>query len=106
MTWDVSLKDSVRDDLRSFGKKDGRLILLVALQLLTEDPLAETKNMKTLRPSSFAQRELRLLGKYRVLFDGDRDNSTVTILAVGEKRGNILLVQGEEFRAHESDITE
>jgi hypothetical protein len=28
----------------------------------------------------------------------------VTVLAAGEKRGNVLLVQGEEFRAHESDI--
>jgi prevent-host-death family protein len=47
MKWDVSLKDSVRDDLRWFGKKDGRLILQAALQLLTEDPLAQTKNMKS-----------------------------------------------------------
>jgi mRNA-degrading endonuclease RelE of RelBE toxin-antitoxin system len=106
MKWDVSLKDSVRDDLRWFGKKDGRLILQAALQLLTQDPLAETKNMKTLRPNPFAQRALRLLGNYRVLFDVDRASSTVTVLAVGEKRGNILLVQGEEFRAHESDIAE
>jgi hypothetical protein len=62
--------------------------------------------MKSLRPNPFAQRELRLLGKYRLLFDINRDNSLVTVLAVGEKRGNILLVQGEEFRAHESDIAE
>jgi len=106
MNWDVSLKDSVSDDLRWFGKKDGRLILQAALQLLTQDPLAETKNMKTLRPNPFAQRELRLLGKYRLLFDVDRENTMVTVLAVGEKRGNIVLVQGEEFRAHESDIAE
>jgi mRNA-degrading endonuclease RelE of RelBE toxin-antitoxin system len=106
MKWEVSLKDSVRDDLGAFGKKDGRLILQAALQLLTEDPLAETKKMMTLRPNAFAQRELRLLGKYRVLFNVDRDNGAVTVLAVGEKRGIILLVQGEEFRAHESDIAE
>jgi hypothetical protein len=30
----------------------------------------------------------------------------VTVLAIGETRGNILLVQGEEFRAHESNIAE
>jgi mRNA-degrading endonuclease RelE of RelBE toxin-antitoxin system len=106
MNWDVFLKDSVRDDVRWFGKKDGRRILQAALKLLRKDPLAQTKNIKTLRPNSFAQRELRLLGKYRVLFDVDEDGSTVTVLAVGEKRGNMLLVQGEEFRAHESDIAE
>jgi hypothetical protein len=53
-----------------------------------------------------AQRELRLFGKYRLLFDVDRDNTMVIVLAVGEKQGNTLLVQGEEFRAHESDIAE
>jgi hypothetical protein len=35
MKWDVALKDSVRDDLRWFGKIDGRLILQAALQLWT-----------------------------------------------------------------------
>jgi hypothetical protein len=48
--------------LRWFGKKSGRLILRAALPLLTEDPLAENRD--------------------------------------------ILLVQGEEFRAHESDTAE
>ena len=63
--------------------------------------------MKTLRPNSFAQRELRLFGKYRVLFNVDEEKQEVTILLVGEKQGNKLLVRGQEFTAHhESDPAE
>ena len=107
MAWTVLPKESVIDDLRWFGKKDGRLLLKEAEQRLRTDPLAETRNMKTLREHPVAQRELRLLGKYRVLFDVDEDDEEITIILVGEKRGDALLVQGEEFTEHhESDPTE
>ena len=106
MSWTVLLKESAIDDLRWFGKKDGRLLLKEAEQHLTGDPLAESHNMKTLRPNPVAQRELRLFGKYRVLFNVDEANETVTIILVGDKRGNSLFVQGEEFTAHESDSAE
>jgi len=107
MAWTVRLKESVIDDLRWFGKRDGRLLLAEAEQRLSSDPLVETRNVKTLRPNFVAQRELRLFGKYRVLFNVDEDAEEVTIVLVGEKRGNSLLVQGEEFTAHhESDPAE
>jgi mRNA-degrading endonuclease RelE of RelBE toxin-antitoxin system len=107
MRWTVALKESVIDDLRWFGKKDGRLLLREAEAWLSAEPLAETRNMKTLRPNPVAQRELRLFGKYRVLFNVDEKAEEVTIVLVGEKRGNALLVQGKEFTVHhESDSTE
>jgi mRNA-degrading endonuclease RelE of RelBE toxin-antitoxin system len=100
MGWTVELKDSVLDDLRWFGRKDGRLTLDAALEILENGPLDETCNLKTLRQNPFAERELRLSGKFRVLFNVDRNKEVVTIMAVGEKRGDKLLVQGEEFIAH------
>jgi hypothetical protein len=106
MGWTVSLKESVIDDLRWFGRKDGRLILDESEQRLAADPLAETANMKTLRPNPVAQREIRLFGKYRVLFNVETEAGEVTIVLVGEKRGNSLLVRGKEFTAHESDPAE
>jgi mRNA-degrading endonuclease RelE of RelBE toxin-antitoxin system len=107
MRWIVALKESVIDDLRWFGKKDGRLLLREAEAWLSTGPLAETRNMKTLRPNALAQRELRLFDKYRVLFNVNDDAKEVTIVLVGEKRGNSLFVQGEEFTAHhESDSAE
>jgi mRNA-degrading endonuclease RelE of RelBE toxin-antitoxin system len=104
MGWKIALKESVINDLRWFGKREGRLVLKEAERRLSEEPTAETANMKTLRPNPIAQRELRLFGKYRVLFNVDEDAEEVTIVLVGEKRGNALFVQGEEFTAHhESD---
>jgi hypothetical protein len=92
MAWKVEVKEAAIDHLAWFGKKLGRKLLQSALKFLQHDPLAQTKNMKSLRPNPVAQRELRLFGKYRV-----------TIVLVGEKRGNKLLVSGREFSAHESD---
>ncbi len=107
MAWTVHLKESVIDDLRWFGKKDGRILLKEVEQRLPADPLTVTQNMKTLRPNPVAQRELRLLGKYGIWFDVDEETENVTIVLVGEKRGDSLLVRGEEFAEyHESDSTE
>jgi mRNA-degrading endonuclease RelE of RelBE toxin-antitoxin system len=103
MAWKVTLKESVLDDLRWFGRKVGRQLLAEAEAYLSEGPLAETRNLKTLRPNPFAQRELRLAGKYRILFNIDKSEETVTILLVGEKQGNKLIVQGKEFTAHHED---
>lgn len=65
------------------------------------DPLATMRHLKSLRPNPVAQRDLRLCGRYRVLFTVDEAETTVTIVLVGEKRGNSLYVQGERFIAHE-----
>ena len=100
MTWMVTVKESVIDDLRWLGRTQGRLVLKEASKRLTANPIAETRNMKTLRPNPVAQRELRLSGKYRLLFNVDAPNRLVTIVLVGEKRGDSLIVQGKEFTAH------
>lgn len=104
--WAVALKESVIDDLRALGRREGRAVLLAAVQRLATDPLAETRNLKTLRPNPVAQRELRLFGRYRVLFAVEPTEHVVTIVLVGEKRGESLLVQGERFTAHESGPAE
>ena len=75
-------------------------MLKAANQQLSVDPTAETRNLKTRRPNPIAQRELRLYGNYRVLFNVDPGAEAVTIVLVGEKRGQALLVQGEEFTEH------
>ena len=101
--WTVTLKESVVDDLRALGLKEGRA---VAVERLAADPLAQTWNLKTLRPNPVADRELRLWSRYRVLFKVESAERAVTIVLVGEKRGESLIVQGETFTAHESNPTE
>ena len=94
------LKESVVDDLRALGRKEGRAVLKAAVARLAADPLAETRHMKTLRPNPVAHRELRLLGRYRVLFMVARAERRVSVALVGEKRGETLLVQGRRYSAH------
>ena len=104
--WEVVLKESVIEDLRSLGLPASRKVLKEASQLLAEDPQAEGRNLKTLRPNPVAERELRLLGKYRVLFDVNAARREVAIVLVGEKQGNALIVQGRRFTAHEDHLAE
>lgn len=107
MPWNVEIKEAALEHLRWFGKKVGRKLLVASLEQLQRDPLAETKNQKTLRPNRIAQRELRIFGKYRVLFSVDEEDRSVTVILVGEKRANRLLVAGEEFNEHhEGNSTE
>jgi mRNA-degrading endonuclease RelE of RelBE toxin-antitoxin system len=107
MRWTVEVKEAAIEHLRWFGRKTGRLLLQEALRILAENPLAESKQLKTLRPNRVAQKELRVWGKYRVLFSVNEEEHLATIILVGEKRGNKLLVMGEEFSTHhEGNSTE
>ena len=93
--WTVTLKESVVDDLRALGRREGRAVLKGAVARLAADPLAETR-----RPNPVAHRELRLFEKYRVLFIVERAERRVTIVLAGETRGETLLVRGRRFTAH------
>jgi hypothetical protein len=48
--------------------------------------------------------ELRL-GDFRVLYDVDETQHRVTVQVIGWSQGNRSLVQGREFKTHESDQT-
>ena len=98
--WRIESDDRVIEDLEWFGRKEARMIAEELKAFLRHQPTAETKNLKALRSNRFAQRELRLRGKYRVLFNVDVPARLVTVLAVGEKRGSSLFVRGEEFTEH------
>lgn len=75
-------------------------MLKAATARLAENPEAESRHLKTLRPNPVAQRELRLRGRYRVLFNIDPTTREVTIVLVGEKRGDALFVQRRRFTTH------
>jgi mRNA-degrading endonuclease RelE of RelBE toxin-antitoxin system len=91
-----------RVDLRHLGRKNERLIMkeLERLAPLAADPDFETRNLKTLRENAVAQRELRLWGKVRVLFNIDVERRTVILVVVGLKRRAALIVRGREYHMH------
>jgi mRNA-degrading endonuclease RelE of RelBE toxin-antitoxin system len=81
------------------AKYDGLIREKIEEQLLFE-PNVETKNRKPLRqPAPFgAEWEIRFDpdNRFRVLYDIDKDQHAVQILAIGEKDGNRLMVGGDE----------
>jgi len=105
--WTVLVLREAIDDLKWFETAMRKVVMNLAIEQLKVDPKLESRNLKTLRPNPAAQREIRLLGRYRVLFDVDDVLQTVTIKVVGEKRGNALFVRGQEYKAHhETDLLE
>jgi len=80
------------------GKAQRRFVLDgVKLHLAGNDPLEITRNKFPLRrPSQRAERELRL-GDWRVFYTVVDDGALVLVSLIGEKRGNKLFIEGEEF---------
>jgi mRNA-degrading endonuclease RelE of RelBE toxin-antitoxin system len=72
------------------GVKDG-----IRLHLQENNPTEETRNKFRLRrPSAHAEHELRL-GDYRIFYRVRGEIAEVVL--IGQKRGNRLLIEGEEF---------
>ena len=78
-----------------------RIILESMERHLAHQPTEQSRRIKRMRPNPIAAWELRL-GDYRVLYDVNEPERVVTVQVIGEKVGNRLIVQGEEYTAHES----
>jgi len=59
--------------------------------------LVETKNRKSLRDNPIAPWELRI-GKYRVFYEVNEPGQMVSIVSVGHKEHNVLLIGGKEVQ--------
>jgi len=67
----------------------------IRLHLIEADPVQTTRNKFRLRrPSEYADYELRA-GQWRVFYRMDQQQVIITLL--GEKRGSLLIVEGEEI---------
>lgn len=98
----IDVAEGAEADLRWFSTYARRIILDGIEVHLQFQPTSGTRRLKPLRPNPVAGWELRL-GDYRVLFDVDETQRIVTVQVIGQKQGNRFLVQGQEFKTHESD---
>jgi mRNA-degrading endonuclease RelE of RelBE toxin-antitoxin system len=98
----INLTDGAQADLRWFTTYAQRIIIDGVDIHLSHQPTAGSRKIIAMQPNPVAGWELRL-GDYRVLYDVDDVLRTVTVQVIGEKRGNRLVVQGQEFTEHESD---
>jgi mRNA interferase RelE/StbE len=57
----------------------------------------ETKNRKPLRDNPIASWELRA-GKHRIFYEAEETARKVTIVSVGHKEHNTLLIRGKEVQ--------
>src|SRR5690242_17671463 len=91
-----------RDHLRAIEAKYYSLIRDAINQQLSFEPTIETRNRKPLkRPVVFmATWEIRFgpQNHFRVYYDVDLAQQIVSILAIGYKQGNRVVVGGEEIK--------
>ena len=101
----INVTVGAQSDLRWFTAYAQRIVVDGIELHLRHQPTVGTRRIKTLRPNPIAGWELRL-GDYRVLYDVDEANRVVSVQVIGEKQGNRLLVQGQEYTSHESNRSE
>jgi len=97
MRFVLTFTESALDDLRFFRKYEQALVLDQTYLQLEDQPTVETRNRKPLEPNELADWELRI-GRYRVFYDVDPTDQTVTIKAIGHKEHNKLFIRGKEFK--------
>jgi mRNA-degrading endonuclease RelE of RelBE toxin-antitoxin system len=98
----IKITRGAEADIAWFNAHDRRVILAGLEVHLKHQPMFKTRRVKPIRPNRVAGWELRL-GDFRVLYDVDKEQRLVMVHVVGEKHGNRLLVQGEEYKTHESN---
>jgi mRNA-degrading endonuclease RelE of RelBE toxin-antitoxin system len=94
----VEFTSAALSSLSRIGKVHRQLILEgIRNHLVQNDPTETSRNKFPLRrPSLHAERELRL-DNWRVFYTVMEDGYLVLVTLIGEKRGNKLLIDAEEF---------
>ena len=90
----IQLTPEAVDDLGSMRTFDVRRVVAAVESQLSQEPTQETRNRKRLRPNGLAEWELRV-DAFRVFYDVD--DETVSIVAIGLKRGDQLFIHGERY---------
>ena len=98
MAYEIAFADSVKAHLQVLTAGQRATVLDAIERQLANEPLAETRNRKPLRPNPVAPWELRV-GTLRVFYDvSERSPPTVRVLAVGVKDRNVLRIGGQEIQ--------
>ena len=95
MEYHIDVTVEAKEDLDSYSVSERRVIIAGIRGQLGYQPLVETKNRKRLRENPISPWELRV-GKYRIFYEVDADNKRVTIVAIGHKEHNALLIRRKE----------
>jgi mRNA-degrading endonuclease RelE of RelBE toxin-antitoxin system len=80
---------------RSVSSYQVRILSELEAQL-PHEPTSETRNRKRLRPNKLAEWALRV-NRFRIFYDVLPANSTVKVIAIGEKKGSDLFIRDEWY---------
>ncbi len=97
MAFEIEFSEDAERHVRQLSVRNRKVVLDAIEQQLAHQPTTPTRNRKLLRSNPFATWELRVQD-YRVFYNVEEDRVVVVIVAVGEKQGNKLYVDGEEFK--------
>ena len=103
MAFKLTITEDAERQFRSLSVREQGILEAAIRSRLEHQPTTTSKAIKQLRPNPLVDFELRV-GNLRVLYNVEGDE--VTILVVGRKSGNRLVVEGEEFHGHQDDSTE
>jgi mRNA-degrading endonuclease RelE of RelBE toxin-antitoxin system len=92
----IELTSEAIEDLAGLRKFDQVRVVSGMEAQLTPEPATETRNRRRLRPNQLAEWALRI-GNFRVFYDVLTVEAIVKVVAIGEKRGNVLYIRGEKF---------
>lgn len=90
----VDVTEDAKTDLTYYNASDRKTIVSEIKAQLVHQPVVATRNRKPLRENPLAAWELRV-GKFRIFYSVDETAGTVTIVAVGHKEHDQLLIRGK-----------
>lgn len=97
MAYEIQFAESANRQLKALKASDRALLVTRVEKQLCAEPLKATRNRKPLRPNPIAPWELRVK-HLRVFYDvSEGARNIVSVLAIGIKRGNKILIEGEEI---------
>lgn len=93
--YEIEFTVQAEQDLKWFRKNGQNEILDGIEAQLRYEPTVETRNRKRLRLGQTVEWELRV-GRFRVFYNVDDEEQSVSIEAIGLKVGNKVYFQGKE----------
>lgn len=103
MPFKITITEDADRQFRALPARQQRILEAAIQSRLLHQPTTPTKAIKRLRPNPLADFELRA-GDMRALYYVEGDE--VVILVVGQKVGNRLIVESEEFHGHQDNPVE
>ena len=93
----IDVTEEAQIDLSYYTAFERKLVVSEIREQLSNQPLLETKNRKSLRDNPIAAWELRI-GKYRIFYEVNEPAQSVSIVSVGHKEHNVLFIRGKEVQ--------